>query len=80
VVENAKEVLVKEFASKDRMDHLRDAVGYMAPGALLGGCLSLNLIVRKELCDSEFDLARETSLSFLDALSRLRQEPSNCYP
>ena len=80
VGENAKEALVKEFASKDHLNHLKGAVGYKAPGAPLGGYSSLILIVRKELCVSAFDLARETSLSLLNALSRLRQEPSNCYP
>ena len=62
VGENAMEALVKEFASRDRLNHLRDAVGYRALDALPGEYLSLNLIVRGELCESEFDLAKETSL------------------
>ena len=77
---NAKEVLVKEFVSRDRLNHLRDAVGYKVPGALLGEYSSLNLIVHGELCGSEFDLAKETSLSLVNALSRLRLEPSSSYP
>lgn len=80
VVENAREALVKECVNKDRLKHLRGAVGYKAQGAQLGGCSSLNRIVREELCGSEFELAKETSLWLLNALSRLRQEPSNNYP
>ena len=49
MVDNAREMLVEEFESKDRLNHLRDAVGYRVLGALLGGCLSLNLIVVRAL-------------------------------
>jgi hypothetical protein len=68
VGENAKEALVKEFVSRDRLNRLRDAVGYRVPGALLGEYWSLNLIVRGELCGSDFDLAKETSLSLVNTL------------
>jgi hypothetical protein len=50
VAENEKEALVKEYENKDHLKHLRDAVGYKAPGALLGGYSSVNLVFREELC------------------------------
>jgi hypothetical protein len=68
VGEDAKEALVKEFVSRDRLNRLRDAVGYRVSGALLGEYWSLNLIVRGEPGGSDFDLAKETSLSLVNTL------------
>jgi hypothetical protein len=61
-VGSAKEALVKEFVNKNRPKHLRDAVECRVLVVLLGGHLSLNLIVDEEPCGLELDLVRETSL------------------